>query len=256
MHSSDGNLALIQTWSNQTSPCNWDGIACSAVVPHGHDRSHAFPAVTSISLAMCDLSGRLDGLNFADLPHLVHLDLRNNLLYGEIPSSIDALADLSFLDLSFSGISGSIPPSIGAPDLVGSRARGEPSWIWGPSTWLPSICWPSTWRTEHDLMASSARRTDDLGTQRAGVPCRASSRREGEPGRASSRRAGEPGRASTSAPRTGKLGRRPQGRAAPAAKQNPSAAVCSAWSRGLAGESRGGENRTKRYAEHNEWQRG
>lgn len=51
---------------------------------------------------------------FADLPHLVSLDLSSNSLWGVIPSSIGALAKLALLDLSFNLLDGPIPPSIGS----------------------------------------------------------------------------------------------------------------------------------------------
>ncbi|KAF8646414.1 hypothetical protein HU200_065856 [Digitaria exilis] len=59
---------------------------------------------------MCNLSGRLDGLNFVALHRLAHLDLNGNNLSGLIPQSI---SKLTLLDLSSNSLSGPIPPSIG-----------------------------------------------------------------------------------------------------------------------------------------------
>ncbi|XBJ14350.1 hypothetical protein VPH35_006399 [Triticum aestivum] len=56
-------------------------------------------------------------LHFADLPHLVHLNLGNNHLSGGIPSSIGALAKLENLDLSGNDMNGYIPTSLDLPHL-------------------------------------------------------------------------------------------------------------------------------------------
>uniref|UniRef100_A0A0D9VES4 non-specific serine/threonine protein kinase n=1 Tax=Leersia perrieri TaxID=77586 RepID=A0A0D9VES4_9ORYZ len=103
----------LQSWSNATSPCNWAGIGCSSLVPHGHHQRDAILVVTNITLEFCYISGSLNKLRFAELPHLVHLDLHYNFLSGLIPSDIGDLSELSFLDLSDNMLSGPIPPSIG-----------------------------------------------------------------------------------------------------------------------------------------------
>ena len=65
----------LETWSNNTSPCNWTGVTCSAMVPHGHGPSDAVQVVAEIHLTGCQLEGRLDQLHFADLSELSVLDL-------------------------------------------------------------------------------------------------------------------------------------------------------------------------------------
>ncbi|EAZ22576.1 hypothetical protein OsJ_06240 [Oryza sativa Japonica Group] len=102
----------LEEWSNATSPCNWSGIYCSYKVRRGHERD-AILVVTNITLFSCNISGGLSKLRFAQLPHLVFLDLSINSLYGPIPSDIGRLAELSYLDLSNNKLTGSIPPSIG-----------------------------------------------------------------------------------------------------------------------------------------------
>ncbi|CAL5022623.1 unnamed protein product [Urochloa decumbens] len=110
-----GPSGCLKSWSKHISPCNWTGVACINTVPQGRGLgdSDAVPGVANISLPMCNLSGRLDGLDFVALPRLVHLDLNDNKLSGPIPPSIGTLGELTKLDLSSNSISGPIPPSIG-----------------------------------------------------------------------------------------------------------------------------------------------
>ncbi|CAN6231244.1 unnamed protein product [Urochloa humidicola] len=82
------SYGCLETWSNLSSPCNWTGVTCIAVVRHGHGRSDVVQVVTSISLRGCGLGGTLDQLRFADLPELSVLDLPDNKLHGSIPASI------------------------------------------------------------------------------------------------------------------------------------------------------------------------
>ncbi|XP_052142420.1 MDIS1-interacting receptor like kinase 2-like isoform X2 [Oryza glaberrima] len=104
----------LDLWTNATSPCRWPGIGCSSMVAHGHGHERdAILVVTNITLYICGISGGLSKLRFAELPHLVHLDLGMNSLSGPIPSDIGRLAELSYLDLSGNVLNGSIPPSIG-----------------------------------------------------------------------------------------------------------------------------------------------
>ncbi|PPD76730.1 hypothetical protein GOBAR_DD26344 [Gossypium barbadense] len=86
-----------------SSHCNWVGITCNNA-----------GSVTNLSLAECDLRlrGTLHHLNFLSLPNLIRLHLRNNSLYGPIPSHIGNLSKLIFLDLSYNYFSGHIPSEI------------------------------------------------------------------------------------------------------------------------------------------------
>lgn len=112
-----GASGCLKSWSKHISPCNWTGVSCITTVPHGRGWSGGdavpVPVVGSISLPMCNLSGRLDGLDFAALPRLAHLDLNDNNLSGPIPPIIGTLGELTLLDLSSNALSGPIPPSIG-----------------------------------------------------------------------------------------------------------------------------------------------
>uniref|UniRef100_A0ACD5TXX5 Uncharacterized protein n=1 Tax=Avena sativa TaxID=4498 RepID=A0ACD5TXX5_AVESA len=108
----------LDSWTQETSPCDWFGVHCSTVVPsHGRDQGDVVFVVSEISLLGCGLNGRLDRLHFADLPHLEYLDLSYNSLSGPIPSSIGALAKIKYLDLSWNFLDDSIPPFIGLPHL-------------------------------------------------------------------------------------------------------------------------------------------
>nr|KJB73167.1 hypothetical protein B456_011G218900 [Gossypium raimondii] len=86
-----------------SSHCNWVGITCNNA-----------GSVTNLSLAEYDLRlrGTLHHLNFLSLPNLIRLHLRNNSLYGPIPSHIGNLSKLIFLDLSYNYFSGHIPSEI------------------------------------------------------------------------------------------------------------------------------------------------
>lgn len=110
----DGWPYDLESWKKGTSPCNWTGVTCSTTMPHGRDQGDAVLVVSQISLKWYYIRGSLDGLRFEDLPHLVYLDLSYSILSGPIPSSIGALAGLSFLDLSKNyDLNGSIPPLTG-----------------------------------------------------------------------------------------------------------------------------------------------
>ncbi|KAK8999009.1 hypothetical protein V6N11_070188 [Hibiscus sabdariffa] len=87
-----------------SSHCNWVGITCDGT-----------GSVTNITLREYGVSlrGTLDNLNFFFFPNLFWLQLRNNSLYGPIPSNIGNLSKLNFLDLSYNSFSGNIPPEIG-----------------------------------------------------------------------------------------------------------------------------------------------
>lgn len=104
----------LETWSNNSSPCNWTGVTCSAaMVHHGHGRSDDVQVVTNISLPGCYLEGTLDQLHFADFSELSVLDLSNNKLFGYVPASKGKLTELTSPNLSCGEWSGSIPATIG-----------------------------------------------------------------------------------------------------------------------------------------------
>ncbi|KAJ6889851.1 MDIS1-interacting receptor like kinase 2-like [Populus alba x Populus x berolinensis] len=90
--------SLLSSWAGD-SPCNWFGISC--------DKSGS---VSNISLPNSSLRGTLNSLRFSSFPDLTVLILRNNSLYGSIPSHI---GNLIKFDLSSNSTSGNIPPEVG-----------------------------------------------------------------------------------------------------------------------------------------------
>ncbi|KAH1046059.1 hypothetical protein J1N35_036843 [Gossypium stocksii] len=95
-------IMLSSLWV-ESSHCNWVGITCDKV-----------GSITNLSLTGYGLrlKGTLHNLNFHSFPNLIELNLRNNSLYGPIPSHIGNLSKLIFLDLSYNYFSGHIPSEI------------------------------------------------------------------------------------------------------------------------------------------------
>ncbi|KAK8999012.1 hypothetical protein V6N11_070191 [Hibiscus sabdariffa] len=94
---------LLSSLWDGSNHCNWIGVTCDGT-----------GSLTNLSLADYGLSlgGTLDNLNFLSFPNLIWLHLRNNSLYGPIPSHIGNLSKLIFLDLAFNSFSGNIPSEI------------------------------------------------------------------------------------------------------------------------------------------------
>ncbi|KAG5560019.1 hypothetical protein RHGRI_003336 [Rhododendron griersonianum] len=92
--------SLLSSW-NETSHCTWVGIGCNDA-----------GKVTNVNLDSIGLRGTLFSLNFSLLPHLVKLDLSNNLIYGTIPSQISGLSRLASLSVSINHLSGGIPSEV------------------------------------------------------------------------------------------------------------------------------------------------
>ncbi|KAF3435016.1 hypothetical protein FNV43_RR22103 [Rhamnella rubrinervis] len=95
---------LLSSWSlSRRNPCNWFGIVCN----------HGSSVVTHINLTTIGLRGTLYHFNFSSFPNLSALDLHGNSLYGNIPSHIANLSQLTFLNLGFNNFSGKIPREVG-----------------------------------------------------------------------------------------------------------------------------------------------
>ncbi|XP_039120034.1 probable leucine-rich repeat receptor-like protein kinase At1g35710 [Dioscorea cayenensis subsp. rotundata] len=97
---------LHNTWISKTSPCNWTGITC-------RNDGHLMPNITKLQLRDFGLEGKLETLNFSDLPSLKVLDLNGNRLYEFIPATISVLSKLIILDLANNSLTGIIPLELG-----------------------------------------------------------------------------------------------------------------------------------------------
>ncbi|VAH00145.1 unnamed protein product [Triticum turgidum subsp. durum] len=100
---------LMSSWQENTRPCNWTGIMCTAI-RHGR---HMPWVVTNISLPDAGIHGQLGELNFSALPFLTYIDLYNNSLHGALPVGISSLSALSVLNLTYNQLTGKIPYEIG-----------------------------------------------------------------------------------------------------------------------------------------------
>lgn len=80
--------------------CSWEGISCNAA---GN--------VTKIKVGW-HVGGELEALNFASLPNLESLDLRDCGLKGTIPYQVGMLSKLTNLVLTRNSLSGNLPQSL------------------------------------------------------------------------------------------------------------------------------------------------
>ncbi|KAA3481405.1 MDIS1-interacting receptor like kinase 2-like [Gossypium australe] len=99
----DTQTLLSSLWGG-SNHCNWTGITCNNA-----------GSITDMILIEYELKlrGILHNLNFFYFPNLIWLNLRNNSLYGSIPSHIGNLSNLNFLDLAYNNFSGNIASEIG-----------------------------------------------------------------------------------------------------------------------------------------------
>ncbi|KAB2063218.1 hypothetical protein ES319_A10G201500v1 [Gossypium barbadense] len=99
----DTQTLLSSLWGG-SNHCNWTGITCNNA-----------GSITDMILIEYELKlrGTLHNLNFFYFPNLIWLNLRNNSLYGSIPSHIGNLSNLNFLDLAYNNFYGNIPSEIG-----------------------------------------------------------------------------------------------------------------------------------------------
>ncbi|VAH12032.1 unnamed protein product [Triticum turgidum subsp. durum] len=99
----------MSSWQENTTPCNWTGIVCTAV-RHGRRMPRV---VTDISLPDAGIRGQLGELNFSALAFLTYIDLSNNSLHGALPASISCLSSLLELYLPYNQLTWKIPYEIG-----------------------------------------------------------------------------------------------------------------------------------------------
>ncbi|KAH7283725.1 hypothetical protein KP509_34G021000 [Ceratopteris richardii] len=124
--------ARVKNWSNDTSPCTWDGVQCNRAqdavqvvqLPGsglygsiGPGTLGALAGLETLSLRSNRLSGRLPG-DLANCTRLRKLYLQHNLLSGPIPSfRSDLNPALNVIDLSFNELTGPIPDSLSTLSL-------------------------------------------------------------------------------------------------------------------------------------------
>ncbi|KAL9437375.1 hypothetical protein AB3S75_023269 [Citrus x aurantiifolia] len=103
------NRSLLSSWisdatnvSSKINPCSWSGISCNDA-----------GRVINISLPNVGLNGTLHDFSFSSFPHLVYLDLTWNGFFGTIPPPISNLSNLRYLYLGSNQFSGNIPPEVG-----------------------------------------------------------------------------------------------------------------------------------------------
>ena len=94
-----------------SDPCQsqWQGVNCTSA---GQSMSHKIEVVELI-LEHFNLLGNLDEYIFANMTSLLRLSFKNSLLSGELPSSIPAIRNLNYLDLSANSFTGNIPIEFG-----------------------------------------------------------------------------------------------------------------------------------------------
>ena len=88
-------------WSATNPLENWKGVD----VADGR--------VVGLRLSNLQLGGRFGRLPFLNLTSLIHLDLSNNGLTGDIPNEFADLTKLEFLDLSNNQLTGPVPHGLG-----------------------------------------------------------------------------------------------------------------------------------------------
>ncbi|XP_039025780.1 receptor-like protein 34 [Hibiscus syriacus] len=94
----------IVSWKEGSDCCFWDGVSCDNVTGN----------VIGLDLQDCQLYGTINSdTTLFHLSHLRWLNLAHNeFCRSEIPSTISQLAELTHLNLSWSGLSGSVPQEI------------------------------------------------------------------------------------------------------------------------------------------------
>ncbi|XP_074284120.1 receptor-like protein EIX2 [Silene latifolia] len=88
---------LLTSWELHTDCCRWRGVVCSNLT------NHVFKLELVPSDSVSCLEGKMSP-SLGELKHLEHLNLSNNIFYGEIPHQFGNLSKLTTLDLSYACI--------------------------------------------------------------------------------------------------------------------------------------------------------
>ncbi|KAH9782730.1 MDIS1-interacting receptor like kinase 2 [Citrus sinensis] len=113
------NRSLLSSWindatnvSSKLSPCAWSGISCNDA-----------GRVINISLPNIGVNGTLHDFSFSSFPHLAYLDLTWNGFFGTIPPQISNLSNLRYLYLGSNQFSGNILAELNDNQLIGYIPR-------------------------------------------------------------------------------------------------------------------------------------
>ncbi|XP_068639538.1 receptor-like protein EIX1 [Aristolochia californica] len=112
-------LNRLSSWGNHSDCCRWRGIACDKKTGYVTklDLRNPYPIWFETGEVSghgyWNLSGRLD-LSLLELKHLRYVDLSLNSFEGNsIPAFLGSLSELKYLNLSYAGFQGNIPPQLG-----------------------------------------------------------------------------------------------------------------------------------------------
>ncbi|KAL9661761.1 hypothetical protein QQ045_026589 [Rhodiola kirilowii] len=103
---------VLSNWQPNTDPCKWYGVVCSS----------SLNRVTQLDLSQCNLYATLSATfsSFSSLKSLSILDLSGNSFTLNSTSLLHLPASLTHLQMSFSGLVGSLPDNMfkNCPNLV------------------------------------------------------------------------------------------------------------------------------------------
>ncbi|XP_058208249.1 receptor-like protein EIX1 [Rhododendron vialii] len=113
-------MKRLSSWDIGEDCCKWTGVVCDNFTGHvreillGNPYEYSFENDPDYAAyQMYRLGGKLNP-SLLDLKHLQYLDLSLNYFHGaHIPSFIGSIATLRYLNLSWAGFSGTIPPQLG-----------------------------------------------------------------------------------------------------------------------------------------------